>query len=70
MNSTASGDGPHQKKAYSAKLQAKAHPSDSCSFCWFVMAIYPTLKDMTPRDGATFREHLKKAHGLSQEIQP
>ena len=69
MNSTASG-GETERKAFSAKVQARAHSSTSCSFCWFVLTVYPTLKDMTPRDGATFREHLRKAHGLNREILP
>lgn len=69
MNTAASG-GETERKAYSVKVQAKAHSNTSCSFCWFVLTIYPTLKGMTPRDGATFSEHLKKAHGLKQEILP
>jgi hypothetical protein len=68
MNSTASG-GETERKARSAKVQIKAHANTSCSFCWFVLTIYPTLKGMTPRDDTTFREHLKSAHGLKQEIQ-
>ena len=58
------------RKAYSASIRVKVPSSGSCSFCWFVLTIYPTLKDMTPRDGATFREHLRKAHGLKREILP
>jgi len=69
MNGTASGR-EAESKASSARVQAKAHSSTGCSFCWFVLTIYPTLKDMTPRDGATFREHLRKAHGLKREILP
>jgi hypothetical protein len=67
MKSTASGR-EAERKAYSAYIQAKTTSNTSCSFCWFVLTIYPTLKGMTPRDGATFREHLKNAHGLKQEI--
>ncbi|HYW85667.1 MAG TPA: hypothetical protein VFB30_20615, partial [Spirochaetia bacterium] len=59
-----------ERKAQSAKVQAKAQSSSTCSFCWFVLTIYPTLKGMTPRDTATFREHLTKAHGLSHDIAP
>ena len=59
-----------QKKAYSTNVQAKAQSSSTCSFCWYVLSIYPTLKDMTPKDTATFQEHLTKAHGLSREIAP
>jgi hypothetical protein len=69
MNSTASGKGT-ERKAYTAKVQTKAHSNSDCPFCWFVQTLYPTLKGMTPRDGATFNEHLKKSHGLKQEILP
>jgi tryptophan 2,3-dioxygenase len=69
MNSTASGR-ETERKVYTAKVQAKAHSSASCSFCWFVLTVYPTLKGMTPRDSDTFREHLMKAHGLKQDIAP
>lgn len=69
MSSTSSG-GETRRKAYSAKVQAKAHPNSSCSFCWFVLAIYPTLDGMTPRDTATFSQHLRKVHGLTYEITP
>ncbi len=69
MNSIAPGR-EADRKAYTAKVQAKAQSSTSCSFCWFVLTIYPTLKGMTPRDDTTFREHLKNAHALKQEILP
>jgi hypothetical protein len=62
-----SGNG---KKAYSAKAQVEARSGASCAFCSFVLALYPTLDGMTERDGNTFREHLKKSHGLRQEIEP
>ena len=69
MSSTPFGR-DRESKAYSAKVQAKAQPSSGCSFCWFVLTIYPTLKGMTPRDTTTFQEHLRKAHGLTHEIAP
>jgi hypothetical protein len=69
MNTTGSV-GEREKKAYSTKLQAKTSSSTGCSFCWLALATYPTLKGMTPRDGAAFQEHLKKAHGLTPEILP
>jgi hypothetical protein len=68
MSTTSSGE--TGRKTYSAKVQAKAHSSSSCSFCWFVLAIYPTLKGMTPKDSTTFQEHLTKVHGLTREITP
>jgi len=58
------------RKAYSASIRVKVPSSTSCSFCWFVLKLYPTLKGMTDRDTATFRLHLQKAHGLTEEIQP
>jgi len=69
MNSAASGK-ETEKKAYTTKVQSKAQSHSDCPFCWFVLTIYPTLKGMTPRDAATFREHLTKAHGLKHEIAP
>ena len=68
MNSSTSGE-EAGKRPYSAKVQAKAHSSTGCSFCWFVLTLYPTLKGMTERDSATFEEHLRKSHGLKKEIQ-
>jgi hypothetical protein len=67
MNGTASGSGT-EKKAYSARVHARPKSSTECSFCWFVLTLYPTLKGMTPRDDATFREHLRQVHGLREEI--
>jgi hypothetical protein len=58
------------KKAFAANVQVKAQSSTSCSFCWFVMTIYPTLNGMIDRDSDTFRLHLEKAHGLRPDIQP
>jgi hypothetical protein len=58
------------RKVYSVNVQAKAQSSTSCSFCWFVMTMYPSLNGMTERDGATFKAHLQKSHGLKDEIRP
>jgi hypothetical protein len=55
-------------KLYSVNVQAKAHSSTSCSFCWFVLSLYPSTAAMTARDALTFRVHLEKAHGLQGEI--
>jgi hypothetical protein len=57
------------RKAYSVNIQVKAQSSASCSFCWFVLTIYPTLAGMTERDSTTFKSHLKQAHALKDEIQ-
>jgi hypothetical protein len=58
------------RKAYSAHIHFKAQSSTGCSFCCFVLTIYPTLKGMTERDNATFKTHLQNTHGLKEEIQP
>lgn len=42
--------------------------TSSCTFCWFVQALYPTLSGMTERDTRTFGAHLERAHGLVPEI--
>ncbi|MDG7005799.1 MAG: hypothetical protein JRM86_02570 [Nitrososphaerota archaeon] len=55
-------------KPYSAKVHAKAHSSNGCSFCWFVMSLYPSLTGMTEKDSVTFKAHLVKVHGLTDEI--
>jgi hypothetical protein len=68
MNSSIPSGEETEKKAQSVDAQAKAQSGTSCSFCWFVLAVYPSLKGMTEKDNATFREHLKKAHGLSEGI--
>ncbi len=57
------------RKLYAVNVQAKAQSSASCSFCWFVMTLHPTLKGMPKRDEDTFRAHLVKAHRLQGEIQ-
>ena len=58
------------RKAFTASIQVKAQSSTSCTFCWFIMTIYPTLSGMTDKDGTTFKMHLEKSHGLSADIQP
>lgn len=57
-------------KVYSVDVHAKVQSGKSCSFCWFVLHIYPTLRGMSPRDQSTYKVHLEKAHGLRDEIQP
>jgi hypothetical protein len=65
----AKDEGPGVRKAYSVNVQAKAQSSTSCSFCWFVLGIYPTLHGMTERDTSTFKAHLAQVHGLRDDIQ-
>ncbi len=60
----------HGRKAYSVSVQSNAQSGTSCSFCWLVLALNPTLEGMNERDSATFKAHLEKAHGLRDEIQP
>lgn len=69
MEGTASADG-REGRAYSEKVQPKTEAIKSCSFCWFVLAVYPALKGMTAKDTDTYREHLTKVHGLQQDISP
>ena len=57
-------------KAYSVNVKVQTQSSTSCSFCWFILALYPTLKDMCERDEMTFTAHLQKAHGLQSDIRP
>jgi hypothetical protein len=66
----AADEGIGGKKAYQATIKVKVPSSSTCSFCWFVLKLYPTLKGMTERDTTTFRAHLEKVHGLVEEIQP
>ena len=56
------------RKTSSTKVQPKAQSTTGCSFCWFVLTLYPTLNGMTDGDTETFREHLKMVHGLKQDI--
>ncbi len=56
-------------KTYSVDIQVKAQSSTSCSFCWFVLTIYPDFAGMSSNDMLVFREHLKKKHGLTEQIQ-
>ena len=45
-----------------------SRPGRSCSFCWFVLSVYPDLVGLAWRDEATFKEHLKESHGLAESI--
>ena len=56
------------RKVYSLNVHSRPHLITSCPFCWVVIAIYPTLGNMTPLDYAMFRSHLKAVHGLSEKI--
>jgi hypothetical protein len=71
VNNSQSGieDGGRNKKLSSVHIHAGAPPDGSCAFCWFVLKLYPDLGRITSRDSSLFREHLKKAHGWTEEIQ-
>jgi len=69
MRRSASGK-ETERKAFASNTQGKDRSNSPCSFCAFVLTIYPSLKGMTPRDEATFREHLRASHGLKNEIFP
>ncbi len=68
MNSNIPSGEEAAKKGASVDVQAKEQSGTDCPFCWFVLTVYPSLKGMAGRDSATFREHLKKAHGLREGI--
>jgi hypothetical protein len=53
-------------RAVNAKVQAWSAPS--CSFCMFVLDVYPTLENVGKRDGDMIRVHLQNVHGLQPEI--
>lgn len=57
------------RAAYRLNLKAKTGSSTSCSFCWFVLALYPTLTGMPDSDTSTYAAHLKRSHGLKAEIE-
>src|SRR5690242_12778032 len=65
----AAGERIGGSKPFSVHIKVKAQSSTDCSFCWFVLALYPTLKGMTEKDTATFKAHLKQSHGLKGDIQ-
>ena len=69
IGQNAANGGNGGRKEFTANIQVKAQSSTSCTFCWFIMTIYPTLSGLTVKDGATFKTHLEKSHGLSAEIQ-
>jgi hypothetical protein len=58
------------KKPSSAKVAAQMASGFDCTFCWFVLTLYPALTGMNDGDAATYKDHLKKAHGLRKEILP
>ena len=70
QNAANRGNNVYGRKAHSVSVQVKAQSSTSCSFCWLVLTLNPTLEGMSERDSATFKAHLKKDHGLTDEIQP
>ena len=39
-----------------------------CSFCWLFIHCYPGFKDIPPKDGLVYREHLRREHAWKPEI--
>src|SRR6266550_4023915 len=70
MNSSAPVRKAAAKKSSSARVAAEMESGPDCSFCWFVLTLYPALTGMTDEDARTYKDHLKQAHGLGKEIQP
>ena len=58
------------KKTHSAKVAAQVESGPDCTFCWFVLTLYPALTGMNDDDASTYKDHLRKAHGLAKDIQP
>jgi hypothetical protein len=57
------------RKPFSVHVKVNAQSSTGCPFCLFVLALYPALKRMAERESAMFEAHLKRTHGLRDEIQ-
>jgi hypothetical protein len=70
MNSSAPFRKAAARKSGSAKVAAQVESGFECTLCWFVLTLYPALTGMTDDDASTYKDHLKKAHGLGKEIQP
>ena len=68
MNSSAPFRKAAVKKSASAKVAAQVASGPDCTFCWFVLTLYPALTGMSDEDASTYKDHLKKAHGLGKEI--
>ena len=63
-------EGGKDKEPSSVEVLDRSRSGSGCSFCWFVIKVYPNLGRMSSRDAVLFTEHLKKAHGLRDEILP
>jgi hypothetical protein len=57
-------------RADSAKVDAEVEKSSDCTFCWFVLTLYPALTGMSEKDAYSYKDHLKNEHGLGKDIQP
>jgi hypothetical protein len=67
--STSFGDGAEGRRS-TAKVRTHAPSSEGCSFCAFVLTLYPDLTGMTTNDGTLYKQHLKNTHGLRDMILP
>ena len=57
-----------RRKALVPSIPRRGPEGYACSFCDFVLCVYPTLDCMTDLDSTMYREHLKRAHGLRQPM--
>jgi hypothetical protein len=70
MNSSAPFRKAASKKPGTAKVAAQVESGPDCTLCWFVLTLYPALTGMSDDDASTYKDHLKKAHGLGKDILP
>jgi hypothetical protein len=70
MGASMAGTGkPGERKVWT-RVESQSQTRSKCAFCDFVLILYPLLKGMTSRDQGTFTDHLRKSHGLKEEISP
>ncbi len=62
--------GDNGRNECSVNVGIRAQTRSGCPFCSLIMTLYPTLEGMPGMDSTIFRTHLKKKHGLMDEIQP
>lgn len=63
--------GARRRKRYSGDVELEAPSSvATCSFCRFVLTLYPDLKRLKEKDAVVFKAHLDQVHGLGGEIEP
>jgi hypothetical protein len=40
---------------------------EPCSFCWFILDLYPDLRGISESDVLTFRKHLEQKHAWAPD---